>query len=208
MKYQKALAAVALVFLSMSVNAAVVVLMGQSNAARLYESGAVQRLFKNDQVVNCGHRGQKVETFLPSEDKGSYYRSCVDAVAGRRVRAVVWWQGESDSQLAQDADAWKPRFKRVMSSFLKEVGTRGTKLVVMTLKQSDPKLLAHFPQWDSVRMQQKSVPGIKIDTSGYSYRYDEGGINLEGVSLHCDGGGYRRAAAGIAKRIVNAERNI
>jgi hypothetical protein len=89
-------------------SSALYMVAGQSNGRNLsagYE--AFRSVIPNAEFVNCAEGNTSMADW---KVEGRVYRHCVDIVAGRPVRAIIFVQGENDAADKRAAGVWATNF--------------------------------------------------------------------------------------------------
>ena len=171
---------------------AVTVIIGQSNARGIYDSGVIKN------AINCSYPGEKISMFLKG---GEYYSKCIKDIGNRKVDAVIFWQGESDSVSEIEAKQWKAKTLKVLRSLRKDVCNKKTKLIVVLLNNVNPDPV--FPYWLTVRDSQLELKGgVKIDSGYYPFEselYANG--NYYYGNIHLTKEGYKMISQDINNTI-------
>lgn len=176
----------------------VIVVIGQSNAVGMYESGVFQKAYKHHKVISCSHGGEKIEKFLPGS---KYMKLCIKQIGNGIVDKVIFWQGESDTTTEQDAVSWHKKVNIVLSEIIKKHGTKKTKLVSVVINNFQD--LDVWKHWNVVRAQQLRMKSIKIDSSNYEF---EPVIHFFGVDvyspIHLTKDGYKKISVDISRKLI------
>jgi hypothetical protein len=172
--------------------APIVVLAGQSNMVAA-ESSLARALGREAQLVECAENGSRMVEWTPP--RGELYRACVERVRGRRIEAVLFFQGESEAEHGATALRWRGRFARFVAGTRFVAARPSLPVVFAVLGRTDNP--ARFRAWELVKRAQRSVriPCVAhIETDDLAVR-DE---------VHFTRSGYAK----IARRFERALRQL
>jgi sialate O-acetylesterase len=116
-------------------------------------------------LVAAAHGGTTLEQWSPAlKDRGghSLYGAMLERVsrAGGRLRGVLWYQGESDARLAEDARTYADRFDGWIAAVRSDTGCPDLPVIAVQLGRVFPagEAAREFPYWDLVREAQRILP--------------------------------------------------
>lgn len=158
-----------LAFASIS-HAKTILVMGQSNATGLVKTQAL-----DGEVINCTHRGQPIRKFQLNFTADSYFGQCLRKVQGKAVDALVFWQGESDTQSLAAAEQWGYMASRLINDI--RTFAPGLPIIMIALHSGYcycDNIGTVQEAWYSVRRQQLGFMGVTIvDSSDYEFKPDD-----------------------------------
>jgi sialate O-acetylesterase len=116
-------------------------------------------------LVAAAHGGTTLEQWSPAlKSRGgrSLYGAMLERIAraGGRLRGVLWYQGESDARLAEDAGTYADRFDRWIAAVRSDTGCADLPVIAVQLGRVLPagEAAKEFPFWDLVREAQRTLP--------------------------------------------------
>lgn len=172
----KTLILIATLLLSSMAYSKTVVVMGQSNAWGIVQHGAL-----NAEVIDCTHRGQNIKKFQLNFSRKSFFGQCLEKAKGKKVDALVFWQGESDTVTTDRAIEWPYLASRLIRDI--QTYVPGLPVIMVALHDGYPaQEVFNRWGWAYVREQQMNFMGVTvIDSSTYEF---------EPTHLHLTNAGY------------------
>lgn len=116
-------------------------------------------------LVPAAHGGTTLDQWSPSlKDRGghSLYGAMLERIsrAGGHLRGVLWYQGESDARLADDAQTYADRFDRWIAAVRSDTGSPELPVIAVQIGRvlGGAEAAKEFPYWDLVREAQRILP--------------------------------------------------
>lgn len=173
------------------------VVMGQSNADRMYRyaaadllSGLQTKAVGQVDIVNCAVGGSSLSSWAPGAVN---YTNCVEAAkaTGKPLSGILFWQGEAEAESLDEmpADQWGMNFTAVMTYFRQEFKAPAARVAYARLCRRNKDL----PNLTAVVSSQESV----MILNGEMVNVDDVTV-LDG--LHYSPEGYQV----LAKKFVTA----
>jgi hypothetical protein len=133
-------------------------------------------------LIPCAKGATSIENWLKTTNarpRDTLFGSCINRIktvspANGNLRAVIFWQGGTDTKRREDAFLWGSRFTRFVSDIREELGNPNLPIIMVTLGNKPP-VVGKRPYWEVVREQQEAIdiPGvIKIESDGYARKDD------------------------------------
>ena len=122
---------------------------GVSFGIRLVGDGSVRAV----RLIPCAVGGTGMTRWVPT---GDLYRACIDELCRSRQAAtgVLFYQGESDAETPQAANAWNGRFLAMVDGLRRDTGNPGLPVVFAQLATTDRPTMLY---WDVVKASQAAV---------------------------------------------------
>jgi hypothetical protein len=133
-------------------------------------------------LIPCSRGATRISAWLKTDidqPRDTLFGSCINRIktvspANGKLRAVLFWQGGSDSIKQETAVMWKDRFTAFVTDLRRDLDSPDLPIILIMLgKKMAPA--NKYPFWEIVRAQQNAVniPGvIKIEADGFERRED------------------------------------
>jgi sialate O-acetylesterase len=119
-------------------------------------------------LVPAAHGGSSLEQWsetAKNQSGSSLYGAMLERIrrAGGRLRDVLWYQGESDTDQVADSLSYAERFDRWIAALRSDTGMPNLPVVVVQIGRVLPPSAGpgrvRVPGWDMVREAQATLPG-------------------------------------------------
>jgi hypothetical protein len=121
-------------------------------------------------LVPCAKGGSRISQWAVSPDRSTLYGSCLQRIKAAqkqgKIKGILWYQGETDSNTEENANLWPSRFATLVKSIRSDL--KLPKLPVV-FAQIGPLSLAQrqtpdYKYWELVRAKQAevSLPYVKM----------------------------------------------
>ena len=133
-------------------------------------------------LIPCARGATKISAWLRTDSEQPHdtlFGSCVNRIktvspAKGKLRAVIFWQGGSDSIKWEEAVKWERSFETFVTDLRRDLESPNLPIIMVTL---GTKLTSanKYPYWEIVRSQQNAVniPGVtKIEADGFERKED------------------------------------
>lgn len=129
-------------------------------------------------LVPCAKGGSRMIDWSPDASRERLYGSCLarvrEASKRGRPRALLWYQGESDTRRGDDVAAWPDRLATLVDALRRDLGAPDLAVVVVRLPPiaSDVMVEQRLAYWDDLRRVQASLrlrcaSVLDVPTAGY-----------------------------------------
>lgn len=148
--------------------------------------------FPNDDIglVPCPRGGRDLNSFRQYWDKNTLYGNCMRrAKAVGKIDGIIFWQGEKDAEVYEDALYWRERFSNLISNLRSDLGDVTTPVVFVQLNNLSP---SGKPYWSDLRGWQGTIeaPNLeRVDSTNWQFQSDE---------VHATTSGYVSAGEDMA----------
>jgi hypothetical protein len=159
--------------------------IGLAFANQLIESGAIP---EGDTVglIPAAKGSTLINQWRRFWTRGSLYGSAIArawaAEDQGRLSGILWWQGEGDTVLVADANAWRERFSNLMANMRTDL--QDLALPIAFAQLNNLKHTRH-PYWNTVRNAQASISMknvVMVSTDGVPFKSD---------NVHATTAGYK-----------------
>ena len=155
-------------------------------------------------LVPCARAGSRIDQWAPHPSRSTLYGSCLararEAAQAGPIRAVIWYQGESDTHSQAEVMAWPEKFAALTRAWRRDLNQPNLPVVFTQLGPLGPRFRNRRPAWDQMRNLQAAlhIPGAVMVTAGDLKVFD--GIHLDTASQLRLG---RRYAEALLKILAN-----
>jgi hypothetical protein len=178
---------VALLFTYNSAIAQTVVIAGQSNAVRLMRYSSIFA----DAVIDCTKPATAIKEFQFSLDQTSLFGKCFLGFNHKKIDAIIFWQGESDSFDNALAANWAASSSRFIDDLRRYIGDPRTPVIMIEMRPNGCATCNRV-NWNIIRRAQVNfMLAYKIDSA--NYQFDE----LHNAGMHLTDKGYSDMAIDI-----------
>lgn len=112
-------------------------------------------------LVPCALSGSSMDQWRPAPGRDTLYGSCLararEAAANGRIRAIIWYQGESDTFTMAMAEAWPAKFKTMVEALRRDLNLPRLPVVYTQLATVSPELRPKVPGWDRLKQLQAAM---------------------------------------------------
>lgn len=130
-------------------------------------------------LVPCALSGSAMDRWTPAMGRDTLYGSCLarakEAAAKGRIRALVWYQGESDTFSPALAEAWPKKFTTMVQALRRDLGQPDLVVIYTQLATVSPGIKTRTPGWDQLKALQATM------------RLDHAAMVKSGDLTHFDG---------------------
>jgi len=138
--------------------------------------------------INAAVGGTSTEQWLPNAPDNALYRGLKEALEGRKVRAVLWHQGESDAVSGFAMQRTFENMSKLITQSRLDAGREVPWYVALASYTSGASQEAIAPTREAQKMLYKhglSLPGPDTDTHvPHSMRYDGTHLSAVGLTVH------------------------
>lgn len=137
-------------------------------------------------LVPCARSGSRMDQWAPNPSRATLYGSCVararEAARAGSIRAVIWYQGESDTHTEAQAAAWPEKFAALVRAWRRDLNQPALPVVFTQLGPLGQRFQDLLPAWNQLRDLQAAlhIPGVTMVTAGDLKVFD--GIHLDTAS--------------------------
>jgi hypothetical protein len=141
---------------------------------------------ENIAVVPCAKGGSSITEWAASKSRETLYGSCLARILKARekgvIKALLWYQGEADTNSSENAAQWPKRFTAILESLRKDLASPKLPVVYTQIARRGDKYKNEpsMQAWDQLMARQKDVhlPGVKMITAdGIQFREDQLHLN-------------------------------
>lgn len=112
-------------------------------------------------LVPCALGGSSIDQWRPATGRDTLYGSCLarakEAARHGRIRAFVWYQGESDTGSLAAAEAWPAKFQALVRALRRDLGQPRLPVVYTQLATVGPELGGPPPGWNRLKQLQATL---------------------------------------------------
>lgn len=137
-------------------------------------------------LVPCARNGSNMDQWQPDPSRQTLYGSCLarakEARGRGRIRALVWYQGESDAYDREMARAWPAKFLALVRALRRDLGDPGLPVVFTQLAHVKGRWSQGLKGWEELKALQAkiSLPGVvMVKTDGLTL---EDNVHLDTTS--------------------------
>jgi len=148
-------------------------------------------------LISCGV-GSPMKQWDPAqhEDPNNHYGQMMEriALAGGRVKGIVWWQGESDALTPGAADVYEKDLLTMVDAIRRDTGQPGLPFIYVQCGRFVHPYGAHATDWERVREAQRQATGRRKNmfvTAGCDLMLED--------SIHIGFEGYQRLGPRLAE---------
>lgn len=152
-------------------------------------------------LVPCAKGGTPVGQWSVSASRDTLYGSCLaraqHAKQFGRLSAIIWYQGEGDTQDETKAAAWSPAFSKLIEQFRADIGKPNLRLIVIGLADA-PSRAAQPPRSIGWRIVQEAQRALRLRNQQY--------VTAEGLPVNAGGDDIHLSTAGqiaLGKRLAD-----
>jgi hypothetical protein len=137
-------------------------------------------------LVPCACSGTSIDQWAPHQERTTLYGSCLararEAAAKGRIRALVWYQGESDTHSTAQARAWPQKFASMVEAWRKDLNQPELPVVFTQIGPLGKRLSALLPAWQQMQELQAALrlPGVNMVKTADLTIFD--GVHLDTAS--------------------------
>lgn len=131
-------------------------------------------------LVTCAKGGTSIELWKSGGGRDTLYGSCLARIREQagRVRAVLWYQGESDGQSTLTAQNYAANFTQLIENFRADLSNKSLPFAFVQLAQKStaPERAARYPGWETVQAAQaaQNLPCTRmISARGLGLKEDD-----------------------------------
>ncbi len=165
-------------------------------AKNIVAAGRASRIL----LVPCAKGGTRVAQWHPDPSRETLYGSCLararQARTSGRLSAILWYQGESDTQTEATAAAWAPTFVDMISEFRSDLGKPNLRLIVIGLADA-PSRASQPPRSIGWQMVQDAQRRLQLPNQQY--------VSAAGLPVNPDSDDIHLSTAGqieLGKRLA------
>lgn len=128
-------------------------------------------------LVPCAKGGTLIAAWAPAKERDTLYGSCLararEAAEFGTVAGVLWYQGESDTDSYELANAWPGAFENLISVLRGDIGKPDLPVLMVSIgdRPINGPYAARFPAWDDLQAAQDAfsdrgvvvVPAAALD---------------------------------------------
>ncbi len=132
-------------------------------------------------LVPCAKGGTLISAWAPAEGRSTLYGSCLGraraAADHGRIAGVLWYQGESDADSVELAQAWTGAFLNLVSALRADLSIPDLPVLMVSIgdRPLNGPYAARFPAWRELQEIQNSVsaPGVTVVPAASLARADD-----------------------------------
>jgi hypothetical protein len=158
-------------------------------------------------LVPCAKGGKSITEWGWSTERSTLYGSCLARIKAAKefgtIKAILWHQGESDTDSIDQVNRWPDRFKALVKSIRKDLGNERLPVIygqIGQLSQSQrTRPDKHFFYWDSLKIKQAEIRipySAMVRTDHLAIRQDDG-LHLTTASQIAMGKLFAKAYLGL-----------
>ena len=156
-------------------------------------------------LVPCAKGGSSIRRWEAGGGRDTLYGSCLARArsAGGRIKGILWYQGESDSESVESASRWSEAFAALVAAFRRDLVAK--RLPVVFVQLADPPARAdrapRYPGWRVVQDRQAALRlpcSAMVRTAGLPRLDDE--LHLTSAAQRVLGARLAAAMHGLMRR--------